>query len=32
MAPEEDKKARVHLLGDYMKGRVKTIADPFDVS
>lgn len=31
MAPI-DKKARIYMLGDFMKGRDKVIADPFDVS
>jgi hypothetical protein len=31
MAPE-DKKARIHMLGEFIKGRVKAIEDPFDVS
>lgn len=31
MAPE-DKKARIYMLGDFMKGRDKAIHDPFDVS
>lgn len=31
MAPI-DKKARIYMLGDFMKGRDKVIHDPFDVS
>ena len=31
MAPE-GKKARIYMLGDFIKGRVKAIVDPYDVS
>lgn len=31
MAPI-DKKARLYMLGDFMKGREKVIQDPYDVS
>lgn len=31
MAPE-DKKARIYLLGDFMKGKDKVIHDPYGVS
>lgn len=31
IAPD-DKKAKIYMLGDFMKGRLKIIEDPFDVS
>ena len=30
MAPE-DKRARLHLIGDFIKGRQNVIKDPYDV-
>lgn len=33
MAPQTpEKKAKVYMLGDFMKGREKVIEDPYDVS
>jgi protein-tyrosine-phosphatase len=31
MAPK-DKKARIHMLGEFLQGREKIIEDPYDVS